>query len=161
MVASTGLCFAESVSFEEEGAPAQCLPHSTRVGELWVVATRPVEVNGFGWNPSKTADATARLHSRFVVLDEGPAAFDVAENYVGRICQRSPSNCPAPSVECIPGCGAIKCLKIVPGFKARPDILLGARSLWPGEKQATLGRRLRTQRLRDLPAGARPARRPP
>jgi hypothetical protein len=39
--------------------------------------------------------------------------------------------------------------------------LLGARSLWPGEKQATLGRRLRTQRLRDLPAGARPARRPP
>ena len=57
--------------------------------------------------------------------------FDAAENYVGRICQRSPSNCPTRSVECIPGCGAIKCLKIVPGFNARPDILAGARLLWP------------------------------
>lgn len=57
--------------------------------------------------------------------------FDVAENYLGRICQRSPSNCPTRSVECIPGCGAIKCLKIIPGFIAKPDILAGARLLWP------------------------------
>ena len=60
--------------------------------------------------------------------------FDAGENYVGRICQRSPLNCPTRSVECIPGCGAIKCLKIVPGFLARPDILVGARLLWPHEE---------------------------
>jgi predicted nucleotidyltransferase len=57
--------------------------------------------------------------------------FDTAETYVGRICERSPLNCPTRSVECIPGCGAIKCLKIVPGFLARPDIFVGARVLWP------------------------------
>jgi predicted nucleic acid-binding protein len=44
--------------------------------ELWVVATRPVEVNGFGWHPSKTADVIARLRSQFVLLDEGPAVFE-------------------------------------------------------------------------------------
>jgi predicted nucleic acid-binding protein len=44
--------------------------------EFWVVATRPVEVNGFGWHPSKTADVITRLRSQFVLLDEGPAAFE-------------------------------------------------------------------------------------
>jgi predicted nucleotidyltransferase len=63
--------------------------------------------------------------------------FDTAETYVGRICQRSPLNCPTRSVECIPGCGAIKCLKIVPGFLARPDILVGARVLWPAKPSAS------------------------
>jgi predicted nucleotidyltransferase len=63
--------------------------------------------------------------------------FDAGENYVGRICQRSPLNCPTRSVECIPGCGAIKCLKIVPGFLARPDILVGARLLWPAKPSAS------------------------
>jgi predicted nucleic acid-binding protein len=44
--------------------------------ELWVVATRPTEVNGFGWHPNKTAEVIARLRSQFVLLDEGPAAFE-------------------------------------------------------------------------------------
>jgi predicted nucleic acid-binding protein len=44
--------------------------------ELWVVATRPVETNGFGWHPSKTAEVIASLRNRFVLLDEGPAAFE-------------------------------------------------------------------------------------
>jgi predicted nucleic acid-binding protein len=44
--------------------------------ELWVVATRPVQANGFGWPPRKTADVVSQLRSRFAVLDDGPAAFD-------------------------------------------------------------------------------------
>jgi len=56
--------------------------------------------------------------------------FDVAGQYLGRICQRAPSNCPTRSIECIPGCGAVQCLKIIPGFQACGDILQGARQLW-------------------------------
>jgi predicted nucleic acid-binding protein len=44
--------------------------------ELWVVATRPVEVNGFGWTPSKTADAITRLRGQFPLLEEGPDTFE-------------------------------------------------------------------------------------
>jgi predicted nucleic acid-binding protein len=44
--------------------------------ELWVVATRPAEANGFGWSPSKAADVVARVRSRFATLDDGPAAFE-------------------------------------------------------------------------------------
>jgi hypothetical protein len=29
--------------------------------ELWVIATRPVEVNGFGWSPAATSAVIARL----------------------------------------------------------------------------------------------------
>ena len=41
-----------------------------------------------------------------------------------------------------PGCGAIQCLKIVPGFVARPDIFVGARLLWPREEHVTHQRRI-------------------
>jgi PIN domain. len=44
--------------------------------ELWVVATRPIDVNGFGWTPSKTADAIARLRGQFPLLEEGPDIFE-------------------------------------------------------------------------------------
>lgn len=44
--------------------------------ELWVVATQPAEVNGFGWPPSKSADVIARLRMQFPLLDEGPPAFE-------------------------------------------------------------------------------------
>jgi len=37
--------------------------------ELWVVATRPVEANGFGWPPGKAADVIARLRMQFPLLD--------------------------------------------------------------------------------------------
>ena len=43
--------------------------------ELWVVATRPVEVNGFGWPPSKAADVVTRLCKQFPLLDEGHPTF--------------------------------------------------------------------------------------
>jgi len=44
--------------------------------ELWVVATHPVEVNGFGWPPNKAADVIARLRMQFPQPDEGSAAFE-------------------------------------------------------------------------------------
>ena len=44
--------------------------------ELWVVATRPEDVNGFGWAPAKTLEVIARLRARFPLLEEGPATFE-------------------------------------------------------------------------------------
>ncbi len=44
--------------------------------ELWVVATRPVEVNGFGWQPSKVAAAISLMRSQFRLLEERPDAFE-------------------------------------------------------------------------------------
>jgi predicted nucleic acid-binding protein len=44
--------------------------------ELWVVATRPVEVNGFGWSPRTTSAVIARLRGQFPLLEEGPATFE-------------------------------------------------------------------------------------
>jgi predicted nucleic acid-binding protein len=44
--------------------------------ELWVVATRPADANGFGWSTTKTAEVIAHLRARFAVLDDGPAAFE-------------------------------------------------------------------------------------
>jgi hypothetical protein len=48
--------------------------------ELWVVATRPVEVNGFGWSPAATSEVITRLRSQFPLLDEGPATFERWQN---------------------------------------------------------------------------------
>lgn len=36
--------------------------------EFWAVATRPVEVNGFGWNSERTAREVAELQERFSVV---------------------------------------------------------------------------------------------
>lgn len=44
--------------------------------EFWVVATRPVQVNGFGWDPPTVAAAVEHLRERFGVLAEGPGLFD-------------------------------------------------------------------------------------
>lgn len=44
--------------------------------EFWVAATRPVEVNGFGWDPPLVAAALGRLRKRFSLLTEGPELFD-------------------------------------------------------------------------------------
>jgi predicted nucleic acid-binding protein len=44
--------------------------------EFWVVATRPADVNGFGWPPSKVTAAIAQLRGQFRILDEGPIAFE-------------------------------------------------------------------------------------
>jgi predicted nucleic acid-binding protein len=44
--------------------------------EFWVVATRPVEVNGFGWAPSVVAVALTQVRQRFLLLQEGPELFE-------------------------------------------------------------------------------------
>ncbi len=45
--------------------------------EFWVVATRPVLVNGFGWEPATTAAAMGGLLRQFPILDEGPSVFAI------------------------------------------------------------------------------------
>ena len=44
--------------------------------EFWVVATRPIEVNGFGWCPSVVSNAIERLRQRFRLLSENPELLD-------------------------------------------------------------------------------------
>ncbi|VXD13140.1 PilT protein [Planktothrix serta PCC 8927] len=43
--------------------------------ELWVVATRPVEVNGLGWTTEKTRQIIDELLNRFPLLEESPQIF--------------------------------------------------------------------------------------
>ncbi len=43
--------------------------------ELWVVATRPVEVNGLGWATDKTKNMIGELLNRFPLLEESPQIF--------------------------------------------------------------------------------------
>ena len=43
--------------------------------ELWVVATRPVEVNGLGWNTEKTRNIIKEFLNRFPLLEESPQIF--------------------------------------------------------------------------------------
>lgn len=43
--------------------------------ELWVVATRPVEVNGLGWTTEKTRQIIDELLYRFPLLEESPQIF--------------------------------------------------------------------------------------
>ncbi|GET40607.1 type II toxin-antitoxin system VapC family toxin [Microseira wollei] len=43
--------------------------------ELWVVATRPVEVNGLGWTTSKTRNIIDELLNRFPLIEESPQIF--------------------------------------------------------------------------------------
>ncbi|MGB3292985.1 MAG: type II toxin-antitoxin system VapC family toxin [Phormidesmis sp.] len=43
--------------------------------ELWVVATRPTNVNGLGWTIEQTQDVIDQLLDRFPVTDETPQIF--------------------------------------------------------------------------------------
>ena len=43
--------------------------------ELWAVATRPVEANGFGWTSERTAKEVTDLQERFPVLPDSPEVF--------------------------------------------------------------------------------------
>jgi predicted nucleic acid-binding protein len=43
--------------------------------EFWVVATRPIEVNGLGWTPQKTQQEITHLLSLFSLLEETPEIF--------------------------------------------------------------------------------------
>jgi predicted nucleic acid-binding protein len=52
-----------------------CVLISQVLIELWVVATRPVEVNGLGWSIPKTTDEMAQLLDEFLLLDERAEIF--------------------------------------------------------------------------------------
>lgn len=43
--------------------------------EFWAVATRPVEVNGFGWDVGKASQEVGRILNLFLFLDDPPAVF--------------------------------------------------------------------------------------
>jgi predicted nucleic acid-binding protein len=43
--------------------------------EFWAVATRPVEANGFGWEPKLAEAEIQRLLNEFSLLDETPVIF--------------------------------------------------------------------------------------
>ncbi|MBH8562310.1 type II toxin-antitoxin system VapC family toxin [Nostoc sp. CENA67] len=43
--------------------------------ELWVVATRPVEVNGLGWSVEQARSIIDQLINRFPLIEESPQIF--------------------------------------------------------------------------------------
>jgi len=59
-----------------------CVLVSQILIELWVVATRPVEVNGLGWSISKTTDEMAQLLDEFPLLDERAEIFVIWQQLV-------------------------------------------------------------------------------
>jgi predicted nucleic acid-binding protein len=50
--------------------------------ELWVVATRPTEVNGLGWSPDYTRQVIEQLLDRFPLVEESPQIFPTWFNLV-------------------------------------------------------------------------------
>jgi predicted nucleic acid-binding protein len=52
--------------------------------ELWVVATRPQDLNGLGMAPDSATDEIARIKSMFVLLPETPAIYGAWEDLVTR-----------------------------------------------------------------------------
>jgi predicted nucleic acid-binding protein len=50
--------------------------------ELWVVATRPAERNGFGMSPAAVAADLTRIKSMFELLPDTPAIYPVWESLV-------------------------------------------------------------------------------
>jgi predicted nucleic acid-binding protein len=53
----------------------QCFITSQVLIEFWVVATRPVVVNGLGWTPEATGEALQMLIIQFELLEETPDIF--------------------------------------------------------------------------------------
>ncbi|WP_017302122.1 type II toxin-antitoxin system VapC family toxin [Nodosilinea nodulosa] len=52
------------------------------ITELWVVATRPAEVNGLGWSAARTTEEIARLMDEFPLIEESQQIFSVWLNLV-------------------------------------------------------------------------------
>lgn len=52
--------------------------------EFWVVATRPVDVNGLGWTIEKTRSEIDQLLERFALVDEAPEVFS---NWLGLVTE--------------------------------------------------------------------------
>lgn len=53
----------------------RCFITSQIVIEFWVVATRPIAVNGLGWDVEKAEQAVQMLINQFEWLEEVPAIF--------------------------------------------------------------------------------------
>ncbi|MBD2578604.1 PIN domain-containing protein [Oscillatoria sp. FACHB-1406] len=53
----------------------ECVLTAQVLIEFWVVATRPVEVNGLGWNTAKTQDVVEMLLQQFPLLEESDRVF--------------------------------------------------------------------------------------
>lgn len=55
----------------------QCVITSQVLIEFWVVATRPVTVNGFGWSVEQTRASIDRLLNIFPRLEDRPEVFPI------------------------------------------------------------------------------------
>ncbi|HBQ97972.1 MULTISPECIES: type II toxin-antitoxin system VapC family toxin [Roseofilum] len=53
----------------------QCVITAQVLIEFWVVATRPVEVNGLGWTPELTAEVLVQFMDQFRMLEENERIF--------------------------------------------------------------------------------------
>lgn len=53
----------------------ECILRAQILIELWVVATRPVEVNGLGWTVEQTRTTIDQLLDRFPLLEESSNIF--------------------------------------------------------------------------------------
>ena len=53
----------------------ECIITSQVLIEFWVVATRPIEVNGLGWSTERTEAKVNLLISQFTVVEETEAIF--------------------------------------------------------------------------------------
>lgn len=53
----------------------ECLLTAQVLIEFWVVATRPVEVNGLGWTVEQTRSTIDQLLDRFPLLEESSQIF--------------------------------------------------------------------------------------
>ena len=60
----------------------QCFITSQVIIEFWVVATRPVNVNGLGWTGKQTTQAVQMLINQFDLLEETPDVFSIWLNLV-------------------------------------------------------------------------------
>ncbi len=60
----------------------ECYLTAQIIIELWVVATRPQEVNGLGWNAERTRDIIDQLLIRFPLVEESSQIFSTWLNLV-------------------------------------------------------------------------------
>lgn len=60
----------------------QCFITPQVIIEFWVVATRPVNVNGLGWTVEQTTQAVQMLINQFHLLEETSDVFSIWLNLV-------------------------------------------------------------------------------
>lgn len=53
----------------------QCVITAQVLVEFWVVATRPLNVNGLGWTPEQTSEKINLFINQFILLAETPEIF--------------------------------------------------------------------------------------